>query len=392
MATIELKGFRQQSAERIYGTSVLRVATQFTYVHAELTVEKIAEEFVHNPEVKAIGVVDARNRYLGVIDQASLFYRLGRPYGRDILSRRTAEEVMTESPAFFHNKNVFTVAQEIDSLAPPKDSITYFGLVDAEDRFTGLFSSLDILAYLSNITQQDIFLAGQLQERLVKDRQVIEQDGFSFYAFSQYAKGMGGDFYGIYEIPGNRWFFTLCDVSGKGVAASVITSMLWGMFRTYDWSRGLVTLVKEINRALIQTFHLEKYVTGVFGIFNPKNRDLRICDMGHSLCYVIRGKKTHHIHGAHINLPVGIELNLEPQVVRTKLKKNDLLVLLTDGLVEQENTSGQTQEAEQWISSILPSLSSGKDPREFMLELFNDFRKGIPQQDDLSALFLRCAF
>ena len=381
--------FRRHPVDKVYGSSILRVASQFHTVNALDLIETVASDFAIAPEVLALGVLDESGRLIGLIDRAHFFSELARPFGRDILVKKPVLTLTEEVPVFFYNKNVFSVAADLDNPGQPNDRVCYYGLVDEQGRFAGLFSSMDLLRYLSGITQQDISLAGQLQDRLVKDKQVVQEKSFRFYGFSQYAKGMGGDFYGLYPVRDKLWFFTMCDVSGKGVAASVITSMLWGMFRMYDWRQGLKHLILEINKALIQTFHMENYVTGIFGLYDAKSGRISLADMGHSMSYVIRNGKITHIHGSHLNLPVGIDLALDPSIIRLKLIPGDILVFMTDGLVEQENAAGQTRDALQWIRELLPVIDSNSDPREAMLGMFNDYRKGIPQQDDLTAMFLQ---
>ncbi len=383
------KVFRKHPSEKVHGQSILKVVTHFFTVHALDPIEDIARDFEAFPKVLALGVLDDKDRLIGLIDRSQFFNELGQPFGRDVLVKKPALAIAEEITNFYFNKSIFSVAIELDSKDLVQDKVYFFGLTDAQGRFAGLFSSMDLLRYLSNVTQQDISLAGQLQERLVKEKQAVEEKNFSFYGFSQYAKGMGGDFYGMYPIGDDRWFFTICDVSGKGVAASVITSMLWGMFRLYDWRKGLKHLIQEVNKALIQTFHLEKYVTGVFGFYDASSRKIKLADMGHSMAYIVRDGKITHINGPHINLPIGLELDLDPNMISIKLQQSDSLFFMTDGLVEQENAQGQTLEAKQWIKRLLPLVEKDADPRDAMLSLFNEFRKGIPQQDDITAMVMQ---
>src|SRR6185369_14741718 len=139
----------------------------------------------------------------------------------------------------------------------------------------------------------------------------------------------------------------LGDVSGKGVAASVLTSLLWGVLQFYDYRKGLKRLLAQVNEALIRTFHLEKYLTGVFTIFDPVTRELTLADMGHGHSWLVRGGKARPLRfqgpsgASGMNLPLGIDLGLEPQVYRLKLRPGDLLCLYTDGLTEQESPAGQ---------------------------------------------------
>jgi sigma-B regulation protein RsbU (phosphoserine phosphatase) len=393
--TLELDGLTNSSyqiqavpKEQIYGSSLLKVATQFSYIDYRCPIEVVARAFQQSSSLLALGVVDKDLHFVGIVDRANFFSALGRPFGRDILIRKEIIEVVEPVASFYFNKNVFSVAQDLDQQGLPKDKIQYYGLTDEHHRFMGLFSSLDLLSYLSGITQQDLQLASKLQERMIRQSQRIQESTFSCYSFSLYAKGMGGDYYQISNIDGHSWFLTLADVSGKGVAASIITSLLWGMLRTYPWNKGLKHLLKEINSALIQTFHMEKYLTGMFGLFDDHEKTIKLADMGHSLSFLVRKNKVHHIHGPHVNIPLGIEETIEPSTVKLKLKSKDILIFITDGLVEQVGVDGNPLSAEDWIEKLLPCLTQAENPINQFIEIFNDFRRGMPQQDDLTGLFL----
>ncbi|MFW6362446.1 MAG: PP2C family protein-serine/threonine phosphatase [Spirochaeta sp.] len=379
--------FRRIPSEQVHGSSILRVASQFVYVGIDDNIETIADGFSRHVEVLAVGVVDEDDLLIGVIERGELFHRLGRPFGRDILSRKTAGEVVERVESFYYESNVFSVAELVGRSAGDRERIRYFGLINDRGGFVGLFSSIDILVYLSAITQEDIDMAGVLQERMLQQGTFQESHWCRFMGFSQFAKGMGGDFSYTAALGNGRYFFTLCDVSGKGAAASIITSMLWGMLRVYDWSKGIVQLITEINQAVIQSFHLEKYLTGIFAHYNEQTHELLIADMGHSHVYVLRGERVLHIESERKNLPVGIQLNLEPSLLRVRLKPGDMLAVATDGLLEQENEDGVCREIEQWLQ---PAIGTpGEEICGVLQQNFNDFRGGVVQLDDVSVLLMQ---
>ena len=61
------------------------------------------------------------------------------------------------------------------------------------------------------------------------------------------AKGVGGDFYMLKEVRNRVWFGGLCDVSGKGMAASLLTSVLSGFINNYDYRKRLVNFAEDLN-------------------------------------------------------------------------------------------------------------------------------------------------
>ncbi len=387
MKTLKQDVFVRVESKNIHGSSVARVASQYMYVHQNASIENVADSFNRHPEVMAVGVVDNKRCLVGLVERSSLFNRLGKQFGRDLLGRKTVPEVMREPEFFYYEKNVFSVAEKISLQPDGRQRIEYFGLVDESACFVGLFSSMDIFTYLASLTQQDILLAGKLQERMQHRDEVLRGESSVSLAVSKYAKGMGGDFHHLEQLENGKIFIALCDVSGKGVSASILTSMLWGILRVYDISRGLVNLVKDINRAVIGSFHLEKYLTGIFALYDETTHELLLADMGHGHLGISRGKKFREIQLPQTNLPIGIDLELSPQLSRIRLQKKDTVVIITDGLVEQQNRDGHEQTFEQWFRGLETA-----DIQEFcssLIDRFDEYRRGVSQQDDVSVLLLR---
>src|SRR6185295_18289842 len=135
-------------------------------------------------------------------------------------NKKLVQEITEEVPFFNAHSNLFAVADEVRQ-GSKSDSPRYFLLVDTQHKFMGIFSSHDLVRYLSQITQEDIELAAMLQERLVREHERVVGKGWKLNAWSHYAKGVGGDFYSHRSLAGGKEFITLCDVSGKGVAASI---------------------------------------------------------------------------------------------------------------------------------------------------------------------------
>lgn len=386
--------FSSVRPEKIYGSSLLRVAETFEYVVAADRIATVAELFQAHPDQMAVGVCDAEGRAKGLVTRVHLFNLLGKPYGREVLHRKPVADILEVVESFDMNANLFQTAEHLQA-SMDRSVLHYYLLHDADGRFRGIFSSKDLLAYLSKITQEDIHLAGQLQERLVKGRTSEKGEGWSVEAFSQSAKGLGGDFYHVMPLADGRVFVALGDVSGKGVAASVLTSLLWGVLQFFDYRKGLKRLLAQVNEALIRTFHLEKYLTGVFLLFDPATRHLTMADMGHGHSWIIRQGKARPLRfegpsgSSGMNLPLGIDLGLEPQVFRLKLQAGDLVCLYTDGLTEQENEAGE-ELGETAVVRLACRHSDAPDALpESLLHRLSRHQGPVPRLDDVTWLQLR---
>jgi sigma-B regulation protein RsbU (phosphoserine phosphatase) len=376
---------RTVRSEKVYGASLLRVASCFRFVSGSSLVVEVARVFQHETELDVVGVCLEDGGILGLVTRAHLFGLLGRPFGQEILGKKKIEEVAEKAQAFDQHANLFQVAEQIQSLIQ-RSNVRYFLLSTLEGHFAGIFSSKDLLLYLSQITQEDIQLAGILQDRLVKPRETWDWETVTIQALSQSAKGLGGDFYHVVAIHDGRIFFTLGDVSGKGAAASILTSLLWGVLEFYDYRKGLKTLILQLNTALIRTFHLEKYLTGIFGIYDPHRQEVVYSDMGHGHAMIVRNGKPRTLRFPNMNLPLGIDQGLSPQIYRFHVKKGDLLCFYTDGLTEQVNERG-----EEWGEASLLPLLKTTNPAEVpdrVVKSLNAHQGAVPRLDDVTWLQL----
>lgn len=368
-----------------------RLASSRHFVHPETTVEDVADALRKNEGVFALAVVDVRRKVLGIVVRRQFFATMVRPYAREVYKKRAISDVMESAVTMRNDMNTFSVADSLESVLEEQE-IAYYVLVASDDTFAGIFSSLDLLVYLSRMTQEDIELARELQARIVRDRSLVVGKRFEFAATSESARGVGGDYYDVREYAPGRWVFAFCDVSGKGVAASIITSVLWGMMNAYDFNAGVGEFIVRLNAQIARTFESEKYVTGVFLDYDENENRVRICDLGHSHVYIRRNGVLRKVASSKHNLPIGISPELNPKFTTFVPERDDMLVLVTDGLLEQQNDEGAVfpfaivtelfeEEGDRPVEALAGRLS-----REF-----HAFRGHRHLGDDVTAMLLRFA-
>ena len=372
--------------EKVYGSSLLRVAELFEAVPDSLRIGDLARLF-RDSERTVLALIDAVGRPTGIVTRNHLLSLLGKPFGQEILSKRAASTIAEPVEHFHQSENLFHVAEQLQATLSD-NKVQFYLLIDDQHLFRGLFSSADLLGWLSRMTQEDIILASQLHERLVKARSGQSGQGWFTQGLSQSAKGLGGDFYHVIPLGANRVFLALGDVSGKGVAASVLTSLLWGVLQFYDYRKGLKKLLLQINEALIHTFQLEKYLTGIFALYDASQRELILADMGHGHSFLVRAGRVRPLRFRNRNFPLGIELSLKPNLHKMRLKPGDLLCLYTDGVTEQVNKDGQEfGERSLWNAA----KETGTNPQRLpdrILEELKAHQGSVPRLDDLTWLQL----
>lgn len=380
---------RSLPKEKCHTQSIRKIAWNLYYIDQDLLVNDLMDAFNENEHITAVGVVDGDMKIVGIIVRNEISSLLSRPYGRDVLRKNTAGDMCVQARRFNIHQNIFSIAEEIDDeMKAP--GISYYLLEDDGGVYRGIFSTKAMLIYLSNLTTQDIATARRLQSRVVKEREYIDTDYLEILASSSPAKGVGGDFYSINKYSDSNWLCCICDVSGKGVAASVITSVLWGIMSIYRYERGLRSLVRDLNDTIVRTFEGEKFVTGVFADFNEITGKVIICDMGHSHLHVFRNGKLHQLKTNSSNVPIGIVPDCNPIVNSFQLEEKDILFLLTDGLIEQPGI-----DAKEYSLSRVESAMAEKEHEtlellhEHLTGDFNRFRGKKQVHDDVTYMLLR---
>jgi phosphoserine phosphatase RsbU/P len=372
---------------KIYSTSILKVARHFWTVSRELLVRDLATEFRKRPDIPVVAVLDSTGRALGIIQAEQLFSLLGKPFGLEIIGKSPVEDILEDCPRWQAQAELFRVAS-LALTGADGDQGKWFLLESESGAFSGTFSSQDLFTYLSGITQQDVESAGRLQERLIAGRETLAGKGWRFDAWSRSAKGIGGDLYFSRKVTEEKAFFCLCDISGKGVSASVLVSMIWGMLRMYNFEKDMAPLIRELNSAVVEAFQLEKYLTGFFLSWDSSKRKLISADMGHSHILIFRNGVPGHIRSSKTNLPIGLEPSLEPVFNTWSLKSGDVVFVYSDGFLEQENSLGAEFGERRLCEVLTRCQKEGRSLAEGLPESFDRFRGSVPQQDDATFIAL----
>lgn len=378
-----------REAERIAvsGERIAKIASSFSCVPSGTPVYDLLSE-LKEPYQHAIAVVDSDLFVLGIIVPQDLVEILGKPFGRDLLKRQKADDIMRKAVSFRCDEYIEEIQARIaGDLETELDS--RYVLVDRNSRFCGHVSSHDILVHALADHRREMETAAAIQNRLVPPCATRRSDRVSITCSAVMAQEIGGDFYYSKEYAGGKWFFCLCDISGKGTSAAIITAVVSGFLYDADFSRPLDSLVTSMNTLVLRTFNLEKYLTGFFARFDEKTGELEYCDMGHSWFYAIENARIQQITETADNVPVGLLENPSPVTRTLRLAPGTVLAVLSDGFTEQEDTRGSRFEIGELGPLIQRSVRSGEDlvrAKIRILERFYSFKKDMPQHDDISML------
>jgi sigma-B regulation protein RsbU (phosphoserine phosphatase) len=377
------------SSQRSRSHGVGSIASGRYCVHKDCLIDDLVSELNTHETLLSVGVVDDDGRVLGIIIRRELFNLLGRSYGEDFAHSRAVSRVMKDVKRFRFDTNIFSVAESITKEIRDA-TIHHFLLEDADAQFAGTFSTRDLLVYLSDITKKDIDTATMIQRRIVPEKGFLNERFIEAAASVQMAKGVGGDFYSMNCYAEGRYLICMADVSGKGMGASLITSIMGGLVHSYDFTSGIPLFIRKLNAYIHRTFDCEKYLTAVFADIDTATGEMTVWDMGHSLLYIFRNGRLLAFKSNAKNMPVGIVPEIEAESITVRLRKNDIILMITDGVVEQCNEKREEYGLTRISSIIRENPSAGMDElRDLAAADISRFRGAEPQHDDISFLLAR---
>ena len=238
--------------------------------------------------------------------------------------------------------------------------------------------------------QEEVALARQIQMSLIPDS-LPEVAGYELYGGNVPSRGVSGDYFEVIErLDGRECVLFIADVSGKGIAASLLTAYIVAL-SSAPIEDGLAPeeVFARVSRRLYRRTPTERFATALLGVLDPAAATIRFANAGHNPALLLRADGTTEQLAA-----TGIPLGLMPAAEYTSeefaMAPGDLLVLYTDGIVEaidpdeQEYDLPRLQElcrrhAAEPLTEIAEALE-----RELA-----SFARGVPFADDRTLVMLR---
>lgn len=245
------------------------------------------------------------------------------------------------------------------------------------------------LTTLVRATEDELKLAQRIQRRLLPEAN-IALPYMDVHGQSQPAEWTSGDYFDFLQLRNGETAFVIADVSGHGLGPALLMSStrasLRGLSPTLD---DVGQLLSHGNRAVLDCVGESEFVTAFAASYHAASRTLDYAGAGH-VAYLVRADGSSQMLEAQVP-PLGIlaELVVSPCQL-TGIAAGDLLVLITDGILEASNPRDEMFGESRMLEVVtrLKSLSA-QHIAAGVIAAAQGFAGKREQQDDITVVIVK---
>ena len=183
------------------------------------------------------------------------------------------------------------------------------------------------------ILKQEREIAGEVQKKLFP---TVFEDSKLIYAKNIPARDVSGDYYDYIRINDNEIYFTLADVSGKGIKAGILMANASSVFRSLaKLEKPVSTISRYVNNQVSDSSYQGMFITAVIGKINIQKKEIEYINHGHEPIMIF--DRDYNFEYIKSSLPpLGIMKFNDDSFFKTSIKniKDKTLLIYTDGVTE----------------------------------------------------------
>lgn len=309
-----------------------------------------------------------------------------------ILRLTTLCETWTEPPTFQDNwvqwASAFAALSASIMLLGGMSFIEPFFKQMAEHQAT-LQSEHDQLESIVKETEEELRLAQRIQRQLLP-RSEPEMGYLDVCGRSDPAVWTSGDYYDYLSLKNGNTALIVADVSGHGLGPALLMSSTRASFRGIaPTTDDIGELMTSGNRAVADAVSDSEFVTAFAALYDEANHILSYSAAGHG-AYLLRADGSTEVLTGD-SPPLGIVPELEIGISPAKsISDGDILVLVTDGILETSNADGD-QFGEERLLGVVQQYRRASANRivDRLFSATRNFAKNQPQQDDITAVIVK---
>jgi phosphoserine phosphatase len=275
------------------------------------------------------------------------------------------------------------------------------GVFDANDETLAQALAAQCAVALARVRMTEALIEGEKMRQELELARVVQMStlpaqlptlaGYDMHATFLPASLTGGDTYDLALIE-QGLLVVLGDATGHGIAPALSVTQMHAMLRmAFRLGADLETAFRQVNDQLAQTLPSGRFVTAFIGLLDAAAHRLRFVSGGQGPILHFRAARGECVPYKATSFPMGaMPLSSLRPAVEVDLAPGDILVLLTDGIYEYEDSDG-AQFGVQRVEQVLRAHQheSTAALAGHLLQAVQAFARGAPQDDDVTMVLVK---
>jgi serine phosphatase RsbU (regulator of sigma subunit)/pSer/pThr/pTyr-binding forkhead associated (FHA) protein len=295
------------------------------------------------------------------------------------------------APLIGNDGRAFGVLQ-IDTQDPrsrfSRDDLDVLGSVACQAAFAVENAQLHESVLRERAMERELSLAHQVQQGFLPTA-APRLPGYDFFEFYEPANKLGGDYFDYVHLPGGRLGIVVADVSGKGIAASLLMARLSAETRYCLASEPTPdAAVGRLNRIFCDRSWEDRFVTFVLVVLDPVRHELTVVNAGHMAPLMRRRDGTvDSIAEADAKLPLGVDYDVTYIPSTHPISAGDCVVLYTDGITEAMNNADELYGRGRLLAQLRGDVEG---VRALGLRILDDVKQFVGKRSQSDDMCLTC--
>ena len=254
---------------------------------------------------------------------------------------------------------------------------------------------------LQRVRMIESLIEGEKLRREMEMAQVVQMStlpqampqlaGYDVHGTFRPALLTGGDTFDLAPV-GDRLLVVLGDATGHGIGPAMSVTQMHAMLRmAFRLGADLETAFAHVNDQLADTLAEDRFVTAFIGLLDPIRHVVRYISAGQGpILHFHAAGRTCSRHKP-TSFPLGAMTLARPRpAVEMPLAPGDVLVLLSDGIYEYTDPTGEAF-GEGRVEDVVARHGTGSmaSLSAAILEALHAFAAGAPQEDDITDVLVR---
>jgi phosphoserine phosphatase RsbU/P len=236
--------------------------------------------------------------------------------------------------------------------------------------------------------RQEVQVAATIQNNLLPEK-APTIPGYEIAGRSEAAQLVGGDYFDFIPINDQRLAFTLGDVAGKGLSASLLMANLQATLRGQSiLTDSAKDCIEKSNKLLVHSTSAERFVTCFYGLLDTVGHKVCYCNAGHDAPIYLTSDGIQRLQTGNLVLGMLDTFPYDEKVL--DINPGDLIVVYSDGVTEAKDFHDEEFGEERLINLVTENRNlSANDLLEKIFKEVHAYMGDLPPMDDITLVIIK---